>query len=34
VTTAHDLALITKAALQTAEFRRSVAKKDYPWSYF
>jgi D-alanyl-D-alanine carboxypeptidase (penicillin-binding protein 5/6) len=31
MTTAHDLALITKAALQTAEFRRIVAKKDYPW---
>jgi len=34
VTTALDLALIIKAALQTAEFRRIVAKKDYPWSYF
>jgi D-alanyl-D-alanine carboxypeptidase (penicillin-binding protein 5/6) len=31
VATAYDLALITKAALQTAEFRRIVSKKDYPW---
>ena len=30
-TTAYDLALITRAALQTAEFRRIVGKKDYPW---
>jgi D-alanyl-D-alanine carboxypeptidase len=34
VTTALDLPLIIKSSLQTAEFRRIVAKKDYPWSYF
>jgi D-alanyl-D-alanine carboxypeptidase (penicillin-binding protein 5/6) len=31
VTTARDLALITKAALANAEFRRIVATKSYPW---
>jgi D-alanyl-D-alanine carboxypeptidase (penicillin-binding protein 5/6) len=29
--TAHDLALITKAALANAVFRRIVAAKTYPW---
>ena len=31
VTTAHDLALITKAALANPDFRRIVATKSYPW---
>jgi serine-type D-Ala-D-Ala carboxypeptidase (penicillin-binding protein 5/6) len=31
VTTALDLALITKAALANSEFRRIVATKSYPW---
>ena len=31
VTTASDLALITKAALANPEFRRIVATKSYPW---
>jgi serine-type D-Ala-D-Ala carboxypeptidase (penicillin-binding protein 5/6) len=31
VTTASDLALITKAALAHPEFRRTVATKSYPW---
>jgi D-alanyl-D-alanine carboxypeptidase (penicillin-binding protein 5/6) len=31
VTTARDLALITKAALANPEFRRIVATKSYPW---
>jgi serine-type D-Ala-D-Ala carboxypeptidase (penicillin-binding protein 5/6) len=31
VTTAHDLAVITKAALANPEFRRIVATKSYPW---
>ena len=31
VTTAHDLALITKAALANPDFRKIVATKSYPW---
>ena len=31
VTTARDLALITKAALANPEFRKIVATKSYPW---
>ncbi len=31
VATAHDLAVITKAALANPEFRRIVATKSYPW---
>jgi len=31
VTTARDLALITKVALENPEFRRIVATKSYPW---
>lgn len=31
VTTARDLAMITKAALANPEFRRIVATKSYPW---
>jgi D-alanyl-D-alanine carboxypeptidase (penicillin-binding protein 5/6) len=31
ITTAHDLAVITKAALANPEFRRIVATKSYPW---
>jgi serine-type D-Ala-D-Ala carboxypeptidase (penicillin-binding protein 5/6) len=31
VTTARDLALITKAALTNPEFRKIVATKSYPW---
>jgi D-alanyl-D-alanine carboxypeptidase (penicillin-binding protein 5/6) len=31
VTTARDLALITKAALANPDFRRIVATKSYPW---
>ena len=31
VTTARDLAVITKAALADPEFRRIVATKSYPW---
>ena len=31
VTTARDLALITKGALASPEFRRIVATKSYPW---
>jgi D-alanyl-D-alanine carboxypeptidase (penicillin-binding protein 5/6) len=31
VTTASDLALITKVALANPEFRRIVAAKSYPW---
>jgi serine-type D-Ala-D-Ala carboxypeptidase (penicillin-binding protein 5/6) len=31
VTTANDLALITKAALANSEFRRIAATKSYPW---
>ena len=31
VTTARDLAVITKAALANPEFRRIVATKSYPW---
>jgi serine-type D-Ala-D-Ala carboxypeptidase (penicillin-binding protein 5/6) len=34
VTTAPDLALITKAALANPEFRRIVATKRYPWKSF
>jgi serine-type D-Ala-D-Ala carboxypeptidase (penicillin-binding protein 5/6) len=34
VTTARDLALITKAALANPEFRRIVATKSYPWKSF
>ena len=34
VTTASDLALITKAALANPEFRRIVATKSYPWKSF
>jgi serine-type D-Ala-D-Ala carboxypeptidase (penicillin-binding protein 5/6) len=31
VTTAHDLALITKAALANPDFRKIVVTKSYPW---
>jgi D-alanyl-D-alanine carboxypeptidase (penicillin-binding protein 5/6) len=31
VTTARDLAVITKVALENPEFRRIVATKSYPW---
>ena len=31
LTTAQDLALITKAALENSEFRRIVGKRTYPW---
>jgi serine-type D-Ala-D-Ala carboxypeptidase (penicillin-binding protein 5/6) len=31
LTTAHDLALITKAALENSDFRKIVGKRTYPW---
>lgn len=31
LTTAHDLALITKAALENSDFRKIVGRKTYPW---
>ena len=34
VTTAHDLALITKTALENSEFRKIVGKRAYRWRSF